>query len=305
VTSEPIAAVVADLRAGRYRVPAQLSDELAVLGDKAAAAEWPVVDSTAIYESVVDGSGREINLYQDHTIPPAWMEADICYVNTHGNVFVMATMAAERDRVGKGWSPDEEWTTEEPVEWAQCRWLLEAMVFVGGRSHTLGPQPTRGPLFVLRYAVDPDGQPLDLHWIDLMRKAKSDAGRMPGEWDAAMLTHLATLDFLACRNVELVDVVHPNRAAARRAARTGVVVKELSVRPVGRTSRGGGGAGSGAGVPLTSVHGHRAHYGDCCPGRHEPRGLAFGKLTGRFWIPQHARGDAKVGVHRNDYRLDP
>lgn len=35
------------------------------------------------------------------------------------------------------------------------------------------------------------------------------------------------------------------------------------------------------------------------------RGLLFGKLAGRFWIPQHARGDREHGESVADYALQP
>ncbi len=240
MTAEPIARVVADLRTGRYTVGPDFDPTLLKLADMLARrADVPVVDATSIYESLM-ARNDSIDLYGDHTIPPAWVGAQVCYVNQHGNVMVMPTIAAERERDGDGWSSIPEWKlTDEPVDWTQCRWIVEAMIFVGGRSDTLGvPMPTRGPVFVLRYAVGPQGEPLDLHWVDLLRRAQSGA-RMPEEWDMAMLTHLGVLDFLACRNVTLVEVQHPNRAAARRAARVGVTVSTLTVRPMGRTSRGG------------------------------------------------------------------
>lgn len=52
---------------------------------------------------------------------------------------------------------------------------------------------------------------------------------------------------------------------------------------------------------LHSVRGHVAHYGDCCPGRHEPGGLLSGRTTGRVWVPQHARGVAALGQTHQTY----
>jgi hypothetical protein len=51
-------------------------------------------------------------------------------------------------------------------------------------------------------------------------------------------------------------------------------------------------------VPLTSVRGHFATYGQ------DGRGLLFGKYAGRYWIPQHARGSAEHGVVAQEFRLE-
>lgn len=56
-------------------------------------------------------------------------------------------------------------------------------------------------------------------------------------------------------------------------------------------------------VPARSRRRPVHHYGDCCPGRHEPRGLLFGERTGRVWVPQHARGDAEMGTTRQTFHL--
>lgn len=57
----------------------------------------------------------------------------------------------------------------------------------------------------------------------------------------------------------------------------------------------------GEGVGLHLVRGHPAHYGDCCPGQHEPRKLLFGKHQGVYWIPAHMRGDPERGEVLKDY----
>lgn len=98
-----------------------------------------------------------------------------------------------------------------------------------------------------------------------------------------------------CRNVELVEPKRP-RPVIRRLARLGVTVKTINVFPVGRSSRSE--KEPGAGVPLTSVRGHFARYGP-----EYGRGLLFGKLAGRFWIAQHARGDSELGKTEADYKI--
>lgn len=59
---------------------------------------------------------------------------------------------------------------------------------------------------------------------------------------------------------------------------------------------------SGSG-PLQIIRGHIRHYGNCCPGVHESRGLLFGKETGRFWIDPFVKGTIENGEIRSDWVL--
>lgn len=180
------------------------------------------------------------------------------------------------------------WQTAEAVDWAEVRWVIVATVWLGGRSDQVGAVATTGPVHMWRFAVREGGEPADLNWVQLMPEYPRE------NWDMAHVTLLGALNFCACRNVELVEPLRP-RAERRRIARTGVTVNVISVFPVGRATRGGG--RSGAGVPLSSVRGHFAEYGV------NGKGLLFGKLSGRFWIPQHARGSKELGESEHSYRL--
>lgn len=286
MTAEAIAEVVADLRAGRVRFPMDRSlarDALLV----AKVATETVVDATAIYRSLV-AAERPVYLYEDHPcISPPWDAAAICYVNEHGNVMVMAALASPFGGREK-WEDD--WVPDEPIEWDRLRWILNTFLWLGGRSGDGQPFPTAGPIHMWRFAIYEDGQPADLRWVHLCPELDMK------QWDMAHLTLLGSLNFLNCRNVELVDPVRP-RGERRRLERIGVTVKTINVFPAGRTSRSASRA-EPLGVPLTTVRGHFAHYGP-----QYGRGLLFGRHAGRFWHPQTSRGTADLGERRHDYAL--
>jgi len=75
---------------------------------------------------------------------------------------------------------------------------------------------------------------------------------------------------------------------------TKVEVQAIVVRSPGKRTAGGMRAVGAGDTPLTSVRGHFAHYGPAYD-----RGLLFGRLAGKFWIP--ARAVAGGG----DYVLRP
>jgi hypothetical protein len=317
-SAEAIGRVVADLYAERVHTPpvrwrghpdsAEEDRQFqAVARMLASDQDGPVVDASAIYRSLVDHP-HPVHVYDDHpNIAPPWPTAIIAYRNEHGNVLAMSLVARdipEEDRHPL-WTPhvklgpDGEVIDPEidhGIDWSRVRWVAEVIVWVGGRSPNTGPVLTTGPMHLWRLAIYDDGQPADYRWVQLLPKYDMD------QWDIAHLVVLGALNFMNCRNVELVEPARP-RAEAKRVARTGVRVSTINVLPIGR-SRTGARPGDPVGVPLTSVRGHFAHYGACCA-THPPRGLLFGKLGGRYWIPQHARGTADLGEVHSDYKLRP
>jgi hypothetical protein len=118
-----------------------------------------------------------------------------------------------------------------------------------------------------------------------------------GHVEHMVMVTLAALNFMNCRNVELVEAQLP-RAEARRVARLGERVHTINVFPVGRSTRSVRNGVGGGGIPASPVMGHFAHYGE----RHG-RGKLFGKHEGKFWIPQHARGAKELGESKPRYRL--
>lgn len=280
MSAEAIARVVQDLRAGRARASSPDLRDLARL-------EWPcypVVDCTPIYDQLIEAN-RAISLY-DHRLAPPWEEeqAALAYVNGHGNVIVATVLVLDSTLEGNRWE------TAEPIDWADVRWRLRILLFIGGRGGT-GPFPTTGPVQAWDWAVAADGSPLDLHWTQLEERYPMS------HWDMAQLVVLGALDLLNCRNVEVVEPLR-QRAERRRVERTGVRVTQIAVRSIGAWARAERGAAVQPGVPLTSVRGHFAHYGP-----EYDRALLFGRYAGRFWRPQHARGSAEHGEVEHSYQL--
>lgn len=289
MSAEPIARVIADLRAGRVHNP--LADnpglhELALKRTRGAV----VVDATGIYRSLADNP-RPVYLYEDHpSIAPPWPNSAICYANEHGNVIVMQSTATEFEKPERR----ELWEPAAPVDWGRVRWAIDTCLWIGGYSKALGGVfQTAGPVHIWRSAVYENGEPADLHWVHLVSEYDMS------HWDMAHLVLLGALNFMNCRNVELVEPAR-ERHERKRLARLGVTVQTINVFPVGRSTRSVKGAGAGQGVPLASVRGHFAHYGP-----EYGRGLLFGKLAGRYWIPAFARGSKELGERERDYRLVP
>jgi hypothetical protein len=284
MTADAIANVIADLRDGqvRHAVSDVELNGVAVARGKAAT----IVDSTTIYTSLV-ARDKPIWIYEDHpNIAPPWENAAICYVNEHGNVIVMQASVRDPAQI-------RPWDSDNPIEWYRVRWIIETFLWLGGKSTELGAFPVTGPIHMWRHAVYGNGEAADMRWYHLCPECPMES------WDMAHLVLLGSLNFMACRNIQLVEPVRP-RALRRRLERLGVSVKTINVLPVGKTYRGDGEKPepSGMGVPLTSVHGHFAHYGP-----EYGRGLLFGKLSGKFWIPQFARGSAEHGISEHGYKL--
>lgn len=295
-SAEAIAQVVSDLRHGRIRPTVKGADlAAACLGT---AADGPVVDVTAIFRTKVIDRQHSIALYDDHpSIAPPWPAACFAWENTFGNVYVASMVAAPGPP-----PPDKRWEPHEPIDWDAVAWDPVVVLWAGGYSPGEGgPIPTYGPLYVWQFAVGGDGKPLDIHWQDLLGADVPELSERltdQGLFDNALLTILQSLNFLNCRNVEVVEPKR-ERHERRRLERVGVKVQTINVFPVGRSTRSSGHADARYGVALHPVRGHFSHYGPAYG-----RGLLFGRLAGKFWIQQHTRGTPEIGVNLNDYRLD-
>jgi hypothetical protein len=314
-SAEAIAKVVADLRKRRVvdRFDVEPPEQMWKSIEQSV-----VVDATMIYHDLLKKVG--VRPYEDHRVCPVWPNALIGYHNEHGNAIVMHTVAMDRSEYD-----DTEWErqvglwsdivksslTRNPwesnqdhsIDWDRVRWVYNITVFVGGRSAQVGgPMPTTGPCHMFRLAVYPDGEIADIRWIAL--DAESATGEFletnpTGErWDMANLITLGALNLGNCVNVVLREPTRP-RAQQRRIHRLGVEVSEIHVRPISSSYRGKGGGGVAFGsVPLHSVRGHFAEYGT------NGRGKLFGKYSGRYWIPAHARGSSEHGEVEQSYVME-
>lgn len=281
-----IGRMVTDLRLGRYHnLSNQPRERMNYF--TAIAATAPIINATAVYESII-AKHEPVYLYEDHPcIAPPWDRAVIAYVNKFGNVHCMLLAVADRRR------GDEmpTWETDNVVDWDRVRWEIHVAVFLGGMTTTEHRHiDTQGPGIFYSWAVYEDGTPADLHWFDIIDQS-------PDLWNNCALTTLAVLNFMNCRNVQLVEP-KLERAERRRLDRQGVKMNILSVYPAGMSSRSTKRRDDPLGVPLSTVTGHFAKYGP-----EFGRGLLFGKYAGRFWIPQHAKGAREHGMNVNDYEL--
>jgi hypothetical protein len=318
-SSEAIAKVVADMRKRRVHdryqveVPEQMWKSIE---------QSVVVDATAIYRDLTKRHG--VRLYEDHRAAPVWPNALIGYLNEHGNAIVMHTVAMDRseyddtewERSVDLWSDivkspltRNPWETDAPthvIDWDRVRWVYNMTIFVGGRSEAAGGAvPTTGPCHMFRLAVYPDGEISDIRWIALDSEGGPRQGFAAGKamnvdptgdrWDMAQLVGLGAINLGNCVNVILREPDRP-RAAQRRIHRLGVEVAEIHVRPISTSYRGKGKESVAFGsVPLHSVRGHFAEYGM------NGRGKLFGKYSGRYWIPAHARGSSEHGTVEQKY----
>lgn len=288
MTAEPIAEVIADIRKGR--VVHQPGDPLvnAYLLARATSAQ-PVVDTTAIYASLQERATTVgVNLYEDFptTVSP-WDDALLAYVNTHGNVMVMQVHQ-------ESWDDARRWETVNEVDWDRVRWLVESTLWIGGRDGTGRPVATHGPLRLLQHAVYDDGSPADMHWLSMT--TAPDFGSV---WEMPTAVLNASLNFLACNNVEVAEPKRPF-PVRQRLRKTRVQVQTIVVRPPGKRRAAAGPARpmDALDAPLTSVRGSFGHYG--------PKygtGLLFGRLEGKFWRPAHVRGVGEA--EPRDYVLKP
>lgn len=289
-SAEPIAELVADLRAGRVDHQLDGRRGAAINAEALTRAQepQPVVDATALYWDLhrrVIGGGEGVNLYDDHpSVAPPWPDALVCYINEHGNTVALQVHAEPS-------SESRRWETDNPLDWGRVRWIVETMIWAGGQGGDGRSLPTTGPLHLLQHAIYPDGQPADIHWTQLLPEYDR------AMWEVPLLVLSSVLTFLNCANVEVAEPQRP-RSERRRIARTGVTVQTIVVRPPGKRTRTTGTvrAADGDDTPLRHVRGHFSHYGE-----QYGRGLLFGKYAGKFWIPARAA----AAVEPKTYVLKP
>lgn len=308
MTAEAIARVVADLRSRRVRqgtlagkgyerfpnvseaiARSQESHARVIATSAGIATTSPVVDVTAVFNQIM-ADNKQADLYGDHKAAPPWWDALLAYTNGFGNVYIIQVIAADAE-----WRPDHQepirWESENEMDWDRVKWVVDAQLFLGGRSGDGDPFPTTGPIYAWDLAVYPDGDIADIRWTDMGSSIEVD------RHTNAMLVLLKTLDLANCVNVQICEPDRP-RHQARRLARTGVTVSEIHVKPVSKSYRGKGVPMSSA-TPLHQVRGHFATYGE------NGRGKLFGKYSGRYFIPAHVRGSREHGEVTQRYTVEP
>lgn len=279
MTAEPIARSVSRLVAGRFAVKPPVELPLPTL-------RWTVIDMSRLRADLVSHA-TQVDRW-DCVLAPTLIEAVYAYyepksAHSDRTAVVMAvarTVPADavesvfRDHLKR-------------ADWSKVRWVTLVDLYMD--DHEIG---LVGPIGMFPTALDAEGRLLD---YGAMRPFGEDPALEV--LDTAYLIYCAGLNFLNCVNVTYVEPKR-DRAEQRRMMRYGLKVHELVVRS--RQEVAAGTEPTGQGIPLTTVRGHLAHYGE----RYGRKRL-FGVHEGRFWVPQHVRGDAEFGVVKHDYRLEP
>lgn len=289
-SAEAIAKVVADLRAGSYlKLAKDVPDEVYAAWNQLFKLNSPIVDATKLYENFIDN--KRIALYEDHVMCPPWPVALVCYVNDHGNVHVMLTMATQKVDDVLHWQPKGQ---EHRVDWNEVKWVVSSFLWLGGRGKGQ-PIPTAGPCQAWDMAVNEDGSMQDLRWTNYVPHVNRE------EWDNCIIAVLQTYNFLNCINVEIAEP-HRTRAEHKRIQREigDYKVNEIRVRPITKSRQQGETYyPNDFTLPLHTVRGHFARYGP-----DYNRKLLFGKYAGRFFIPAHARGSEDAGIRDHNYTIE-
>lgn len=290
MTAEPIAEAVAKLRAGRFLLTGP--QKVVARAQK----PQPVIDCTAIFTSNVFNA-HQIGIYDDFpSVIPPWEDALFCYENSFGNVYVMQVHRFPYllNTAPADWAEDD-----QDADWSRVKWIAETAIWVDGQDGTGHHIEMTGPCHLFRHAIYEDGAPASIMWLGYLPLAEgADAEEL---WMPCLLTLNASLNFLSATNVDIAEPTR-KREVRRRLARTGVTVQTIVVRPPGkhRLKTWTGAArplGEGESV-LSHVRGHFAKYGPAYN-----RGLLFGRIAGRFWIPSHVRGAGDE--QPKDYVLKP
>jgi hypothetical protein len=196
-------------------------------------------------------------------------------------------------KINQGDQVDEcgRWESEHIASWDDVAHVTELTLFIRGRSSADDPS---GPLYRVAIALDADGHAIDFHYFGRF-------GIDPDKMLNFFCTSLWTLSLANCRNIT-TEAHRPPPRLSRKHERTHghplFTYHTLKLTP-GRLGPSTAGDGDPDASGLVRGHIRRGsihHYGDCCPGRHEPNGLLFGRITGRVFVPDHFAGNPRRGA---------
>ena len=190
--------------------------------------------------------------------------------------------------------------------------ILDAVECLHLRSFVSGYGKMRGPMHHVYLWIREDGSIID--YVQNVETVPGHAGPNENEtagfenyWQPALMA----LDMLHARNVRIVDFVPPPKLARAHLRKKGVAMvswKTITILPFverrlyDEKAKVREGTGS---RPWNIVPGHFAHYGVVGPGGWV-RGKLFGRVSGRFWISEHAAGNEEAGMVIKDYKMaDP
>ena len=113
---------------------------------------------------------------------------------------------------------------------------------------------------------------------------------------------MLTLCFMHCKNVTMTPHApsrNEQRQYRRETGRSLFTYHTLEIDPMKKVLRSEGQIDSlGLKRALHITRGHFAEYGP-----EFNKGKLFGKLAGRYWIPQHVKGSAEFGEVKKDYMV--
>jgi hypothetical protein len=154
----------------------------------------------------------------------------------------------------------------------------------------------------VKYKIPDEGEPFRDVKVDLRWRGSKNDDQVATE---LYVFHpiLMAFSFANCKNVEKVTVYPPpklNKARVRRSKQPLVTYSIINILPVSHRAPRNRSVESedGAGVALHIRRGHFACYGE-----KYGKGKLFGKLEGRYWIPQTAVGDEALGERKHDYEV--
>ena len=180
--------------------------------------------------------------------------------------------------------------THSRAAWENAKWTTRCWLWLTQP----GVIPI-GPLYVWTTGIAEDGSILGIAQDDLLGQQEDDVLRET--FDPGIAMHQRTLDWLQCRNIQ---VVNPQRSRheQKRIDRTGITVSELHVFSLGVSSRSEKGMPLQGGIPLSSVRGHFNEYGI------NGKGLLFGKYSGGSGFRTMREGHAEYGKTEQHFTLE-
>lgn len=147
-----------------------------------------------------------------------------------------------------------------------------------------------------------EGKPRNLWrplWVDESYQAKKDAVVVAGRLMSYPYNLAAS--FMHCKNVELNEYEPPRKLSKRYEKRHGVPLTSyytLTIDPMKKVLKHEGGKDQGGlSKALHICRGHFKTYTEDKP--------LFGRLSGTYWWPQHARGTEERGTIVKDYSVKP
>lgn len=270
-------------------------------------------DNVAAYVYAVAKAGKAFVIEEFPSLAPPWPSFWIEYPNSTGRERrgvlvrdITEHIDTAMEGAGRGAIDDARANGYA----GDIGWLVELGMYVQGRER--GRSCIVGPVGWLILALDPRGRAVGNRWVggiptnvDPIMTSKA----VGLEGDRLILMFVAALQvvaFLHCRNVARDPVDVPPKLDKRHRKDHGrPLLRFQTVRldVPRRSNSSAASTGSGGAPALHIVPGNFHHYGDCCPGAHDPKGLLFGKLTGVYWVPTHARGSVTRGEVRSAYDL--